>query len=649
MRSVQLSSRQILLVHTVLAICLGGVLVWLNGHYILLTFLIGPVLALAIESPRRTYLPALAITLGVALVALLLLKHSLGSTLGAVIIQGSALLLISEVLHQQAVARIRADRRSQAFIALGGRLNQTTTPREAGLIIAETADKLIGWDACVLELYHAEDDSTETVLLIDTVDGQRREFTHAPAEHRPSAVQRRAMSDGALLILNDEQRRSAEPLPFGDTSRPSASLMFVPIRAANNPIGTLSIQSYTPQAYTPDDLATLQALADYCGSGLERIRAEMAVRENEARYRAISELTSDYFFGLTILPDGQRVTDWVTETSFTRITGYTTAEFDQRGGWQAIVHPDDKELSESRSRRILAGQSDVTELRIITKSGETRWLRAYSRPYWDEKEQRVTHMLGAIQDITARKIAEESLLQRQKIESLGVLAGGIAHDFNNLLTVIIGNADLALAELPDDSPAYAAITQLRTAGQRAADLAAQMLAYSGHGRFVVEPIALNQLIEELVQLLRSSLGPQLALKVQLTPDLPLIKADRAQIWQLMLNLIVNAAEAIGDAPGTIGVITTSTEAQPADLAGWSHADDLLPGRHICLEISDSGPGMDAATKARIFDPFFSTRFTGRGLGLPVVLGIVRGHRGALDVRSAPGQGTTVTVLLPSQH
>ena len=646
---MQLSTRQILLAHLALTFVLGALLSSVEQYDTLLTVLMAPVLAAAATLPRRTYLPMAAISLGASLLVILLISGNTIASLSTLFSLAVVMLVTGEILHRQSVARARAERRGAALSALGQRLNQATTTREAAQIIVEAADELIGWDSCVLEIYHAGSGRAESVLLIDTVDGVRRTFPANLQDRSPSPMMRKTLSEGAQLILSAEERRAAGLVSFGDKGRESASLMYVPIRTGSTALGVLSIQSYTPQAYSPDDLATLQVLADYCGGGLERIRAELAVRENEARYRAISELTSDYFFSMSIHPDGRRTTDWVTEGAFAQITGFTVEEFDARGGWPTVVYPDDRPIAERRARRILSGQNDISEMRIVTKGGEVRWLRAYSRPYWDEAQGRVTRMIGAMQDITARKRAEESLLQHQKFESLGVLAGGIAHDFNNLLTIIIGNAELALADLPPEHHVADAIIEVRGAAERAAELTHQMLAYAGRGSFVIRPVSLNQIVEEILLLAGSSLARTLTLRRQLAPELPPIEADHAQISQLILNLVINAAEAIGERAGVVTVSSRLCDVRPAELTGWSHPGDLQPGRYACLEVSDNGPGMDDTTRARIFDPFFSTKFIGRGLGLPVVLGIVRGHGGALDVRSAPDQGTTVTLLLPLQR
>ncbi len=257
-------------------------------------------------------------------------------------------------------------------------------------------------------------------------------------------------------------------------------------------------------------------------------------------------------------------------------------------------------------------------------------------------------------DVTERKRAEEERRQlsaqvqhAQKLESLGVLAGGIAHDFNNLLTGVLGHADLALVHLSPVAPARHNVEEIEGAARRAAELCQQLLAYSGRGRFVVQALDLRELIEEMAHLLELSVSKKALLESRFEPDLPLVEADATQIRQIVMNLIINASEAIGDHSGRISIATGALECDRACLADALLGEDLPEGSYVYVEVADDGCGMDRETMAKVFDPFFTTKFTGRGLGLAAVLGIVRGHRGAIKVESQPGQGTRFRVLLPA--
>lgn len=274
--------------------------------------------------------------------------------------------------------------------------------------------------------------------------------------------------------------------------------------------------------------------------------------------------------------------------------------------------------------------------------------------YSDADVMQLTLYMDAVWKITARKRAEEEhaklekqLLHAQKLESLGVLAGGIAHDFNNILTAIVGNADLALLRLNPESPVLENLQRIEKAASRASDLAKQMLAYSGKGKFIIEAIDFNRLVEEMGHMLEVSISKKAIIRYNLARPLPHVEADPTQIRQIVMNLVINASEAIGDKSGVIAVSTGCLECDQRYFKdAW--LDEHLPeGLYVFLEVVDTGCGMDRETVGRIFDPFFTTKFTGRGLGMAAVLGIVRGHRGAIKVYSEPGRGTTFKVLFPA--
>jgi len=266
----------------------------------------------------------------------------------------------------------------------------------------------------------------------------------------------------------------------------------------------------------------------------------------------------------------------------------------------------------------------------------------------------VVQVIEAVRDVTTIKRGEEDrreleaqIQHTQKLESLGVLAGGIAHDFNNLLMAILGNADLALMDLSPVSPVRNSLSEIKKASLRAAELAKQMLAYSGKGRFVVEPLDLSELVEEMTHMLQASISKKAVLKFHFADALPAIQADATQIRQVVMNLITNASEAICDRGGFIS-ITTGVMQVDRQYLRETYLDENLPtGTYVMLEVADSGCGMDAETQARIFDPFFTTKFTGRGLGMAAVMGIVRGHGGAIKIYSEVGKGTTMKVLIPA--
>jgi two-component system cell cycle sensor histidine kinase/response regulator CckA len=288
-----------------------------------------------------------------------------------------------------------------------------------------------------------------------------------------------------------------------------------------------------------------------------------------------------------------------------------------------------------------------------TPDGEQIWLRTSKLPLRD-LDGTIIGVLGTYEDITEEKRREERERQlqtevqhNQKLESLGVLAGGIAHDFNNILTGILGQADLVLADLPPVSPVSARLEAIQFAATSASDLCRQMLAYSGKGRFVIAPLDLSEVVLEMRDMLEAVVSKKVTLRFDLASELPAVNADASQLQQIILNFVLNASEAIDNGMGVVGVHTGIIECDPESINTTFMDHDLSPGRYVTLEVTDTGCGMDKVTKERMFEPFFSSKFTGRGLGLSAVQGIVRGHKGAIETYSEPGRGTTMKVLLPA--
>jgi PAS domain S-box-containing protein len=330
-----------------------------------------------------------------------------------------------------------------------------------------------------------------------------------------------------------------------------------------------------------------------------------------------------------------------------RIYGYAAAEVVGRS-ITVLLPPDrpheEEEILEQLRRGVRVEHFETVRVR---KDGKPIHVSLTISPIRDSSGQ----VIGAshvARDISERMLLEAQMRQTQKLESLGILAGGVAHDFNNLLTGVLGNASLALESTSPSSPNRAMLEEVVKAAERAAELTRQLLAYAGKGRFVTRLIDLSELVREATSLVQTSIPKNVHLRLDLAANLPLIEADVGQMQQIIMNLVINGAEAIGDVPGTVLV---QIAVQPVDeqyAATISAAGiGLKPGQYVVLEVHDTGCGMDDATKARIFDPFFTTKFTGRGLGLSAVLGIVRGHRGALKVYSTPGKGSTFKVLLPA--
>lgn len=323
------------------------------------------------------------------------------------------------------------------------------------------------------------------------------------------------------------------------------------------------------------------------------------------------------------------------------------------GFWTERIHPEDRPAFDEALAAALAGLVPGVEMEIRVLHAEGGEFPALVRGTVSmDAAGRPAHFAGSILDLTERKRqqaellrVEARLLESAKMEALGVLAGGIAHDFNNLLAVIMGNIDLARSDLDEGSFVDRTLASAEVATSRAADLARQMLAYSGRGTFTVGPVGVGDLLREMGDLLRSSVAKSATLVHEHTPGLPRVRADETQLRQVALNLIVNASDALGGQPGTITLRTAMTHLD-ADDPALVPGTDPASGTYVMLEVTDTGWGMERTTLARIFDPFYSTKSAGRGLGLASALGIVKGHKGAIRVWSEPGRGTRFQVLLP---
>ena len=379
----------------------------------------------------------------------------------------------------------------------------------------------------------------------------------------------------------------------------------------------------------------------------ERVRAEQEARVNEERFRRVFESNMVGLMFFRTLGSVIEANDAVL-----RMLGYSAADVEAGlFDWRKSTVPG-YESADERALEALArsGVFGAYEKELFRKDGSRVPVLLGGATLSEESETGVAFLL----DLSERKQNQEErerlqaqLLQVQKLESLGVLAGGIAHDFNNLLTAILGSASAAVFSLPRESPARPDLDNVILAARRAANLTRQLLAYSGKGHFEVRAIDLSVHVRELATLLETTISKKVQLRLELTQHLPSISADIAQVQQIVMNLVINGAEAIGDQRGTVLVTTGVQAIDDFYVQSLFSSEGIAPGTYVYLEVHDTGSGMDDATKMRIFDPFFTTKFTGRGLGLAAVLGIVRGHKGAIKVYSSPGKGTTFKVFFPA--
>jgi PAS domain S-box-containing protein len=570
-----------------------------------------------------------------------------------------------------------------------------------------------------------------------------------------------------LLVINDG---SQEPYWM---DWPNKAMIYAWIgallRVDQEIIGVLAVDRYNPNdPYTPEDVELLQAYANQAALAIHNARIYEALQASEARFRLVSELTSDYAYSFRVEPDQALFLEWYTP-AFTTITGHTLKYEIARSLRELLVHPEDQLLVQQRIEKLLANQEDISEYRILTTEGQVRWIRDYGQPIWDEAAGRVVRIISAAQDITERKQAEQALseseqryrllaehsndgvalfeagrvvyaspayehihghpagqfigadingvlavihpddrefvlsqmrrpdpvlkytfrirhraghyiwvedvvrrtfdahgkpvrtiintrditerkqletqlYQSQKMEALGRLAGGVAHHFNNLLTAIIGYIELAIAHLPPGHPVVSDLNQAHKTSLRAATITQQLIAFTRHQMVRPGLFNLNDLVNRGQALLARLIPVSITLTVYLGAGVGRIKINEGQFEQLLMNLVVNACEAMPEG----GHLMIQTADVMVDRAETVSLGGLPPGRYARLTVSDTGVGISEAIQNRIFEPFFTTKDIGQGtgLGLSTCYGIVKQHGGEITVASRPGQGAIFHVYLP---
>ncbi|MBK7348552.1 MAG: PAS domain S-box protein [Gemmatimonadetes bacterium] len=394
-----------------------------------------------------------------------------------------------------------------------------------------------------------------------------------------------------------------------------------------------------------DPLAGTAHLSGIAGDITDRKHAELLERAATRRVRAVIDASP---LPIVTLDREGIVTGW--NPAAERLYGFTAAE--AVGGPSPVIPPEERE---DFRRMVEAARREGGVRRLSAtrrhKNGTTLEITISTAPLRDHTGE-VTGLVAIHEDVTEQRRAgratqqfQERLLEAQKLESIGVLAGGIAHDFNNLLTLVLGNAHLARAALPPEHPATEPLRQVEQASLRAAELTAQMLAYAGRGQFVVGPVDSSAVVRESASLLQAALPSPARLVLEPAEALPAIEADPSQLRQVLVNLVTNAGEALEGNRGIVTVRTGLLHATREFLVTTLLPQEAQPGPYVSLEVEDDGSGIDVEVQRRMFEPFFSTRFPGRGLGLAAVLGIVRRHRGTIAVASAPGR-TVIRVLFP---
>ena len=373
---------------------------------------------------------------------------------------------------------------------------------------------------------------------------------------------------------------------------------------------------------------------------VEKLRAaETALRESEERFRRVFE---EGPLGLALVGSDYRFLK--VNSALCEMVGYSEAELLQKT-FAEITHPDDVRVDLELAERLFKRETPFYRMqkRYQKKTGEIIWINLTASMILGPDGQPL-HAIAMIEDITDIKRAQEEAVLRQKLESLGTLAGGIAHDFNNLLGAVQAQAELGLTDLAAGSSCEEALKAICEVAMRGAEIVRQLMIYAGTESPGVGPVNLSNTVDEMLSLLKVSVTKRAVIEAHFEQDLPAVPASAAQLRQIVMNLVTNASDAIGDTDGVIRVITTRVILKRESAVISSQA--LPDGEYVQLEVSDTGRGMSPQTRAKAFDPFFTTKSPGRGLGLAVVQGIVRSIGGAIHVASEPGKGTTVQVLLP---
>ncbi|MBA4147128.1 MAG: PAS domain S-box protein [Verrucomicrobia bacterium] len=532
------------------------------------------------------------------------------------------------------------DQNNVVLQRLGRSLSSANTEQEAARVIMEAATELFSWDACTIDLYQPERDALVPVLVVDTIKDSKTVIINDPGP-RPSPMARRVLQNGAeLLLRTPEQLASTDGLRFGNASRLSASLMNVPIRHGERTIGIFSIQSYEPDAYDRQDLRVLESLADYCGGALERIRAESDLRNSENRFYSLWENSVD----------GMRLTDangtiLAVNEAYCNLVGMRREELE--GEPFTVTYSQTEKLDEFLKKYQLRFKKRIVQKqatrRMKFRTGGIVDLED-TNSFIDSQDGKPL-LLSLFRDITAQKRLEEELRQSQKMESIGQLAGGIAHDFNNILTVINGHASLLLMDETHSSDTRESIEQIGRSAERAANLTRQLLAFSRKQMMQARKLDLNEVVGDMTKILQRVLGEDICLRVSFGSTSPIVYADPGMMEQILLNLAVNSRDSMPNG-GSLSVATLTTS---VDHSHPAKPAELPPGPFACLRVHDTGCGIPEDLLTKIFEPFFTTKDVGKGtgLGLATVYGIVKQHRGFLQVSSEVNRGTTFEIYLPN--
>ena len=555
------------------------------------------------------------------------------------------------VAEEQLRSRVEEDRRLldrlRALHQVSNRLSLCASVDDMCREAVTAATSVLGFERVGIWLWDRESQTLVGTFGTDE-DGRVRDERGTRRElHEPSDTRMALEAHEPWVRALDRELHDATGTVVGRGSWGAA-----PMWDGQDTIGVVCTDTlFSSRALQDTDCEVLALLAAAIGHHTTRLRVQERLQESEQRHRVLAEQS---FLGICIVQD-DRVS--FANRAFADLAGCSPEALRTLtvSDLVAMVHPDDRESVARQYRRKTSGDPCAAPhftYRIV-RDGRVRWVEQYSqaimlsgRPADFLTTADITDRVEAEQE---RRRLETRLQDAEKNESLAVLAGGVAHDFNNLLVGVLGHASLALISLDADAAVRPYIEQIEAAATRAAELANQMLAYSGRGRFQLQPIDLSELVSDMMPLLEASVSHKCVLRGDLACGLPPVDGDPTQLRQIVLNLVKNASDAIDRGSGLVTIETGTRSVAAGELTEDLLGDGLPTTPCVFLRVTDTGHGMDEATQRRVFEPFFTTKFTGRGLGLAAVLGIVRGHGGAIGLTSRPGEGTTFEVLLPASR
>ncbi len=553
---------------------------------------------------------------------------------------------VNNDITAQKVARQSQDRQVQRdalLIRVFELHRELSTAADPVVLLEQLLSSLCGMTGAGAGSVIIRDPQTQTLTIAAAHGFSKSEFDPVlESDDTLTAIRRAYDKSGRFTLLEDSADGESQSC-FRHLRPPDHNFGYLtPLRGGTGELlGLLAIYFPQPRKLPDDELQSLELHARLAGDCFERIRAQAALRQSELINRQIIDNIPDCIFVLNVTPDG-RFKFAELNPAEEKAVGLSSAEVS--GKFIEDVLPEEvaKDVTAHYRECLQAGVpiSYEGELRLAIGA---RYFRTHLIPVRDSWGH-IFRLVGCCHDLTDTRRTQEADLARQKLESIGKLASGIAHDFNNLLGGILASAELGLSEHAAGAPVREELQRIRTASIRGAEIVRELMIYGGNESPVFEPVDVSALVEEMLQLLKVAIARSTLLETDLPRGLPRVQANPAQLRQVVLNLVTNASEAIGDRSGTIRVGTLLVRVGDNSQTG----NDLPRGDYVCVEISDTGAGIAADLQGKIFDPFFTTKRDGRGLGLSIVQGIVRSHGGGIHIASAPGQGTTFRLWLPSK-